>query len=96
MSNLTIIANIHAKADKIELVKSELLKLLEPTRAETGCINYDLHQDKRDPAHFVFHENWASKELMQAHLNSPHIVSFREATQGAIERFTLDEVTLIG
>ncbi|WP_416383486.1 putative quinol monooxygenase [Psychrobacter sp. 28M-43] len=27
------------------------------------CINYDLHQDNKNPAHFIFYENWASREL---------------------------------
>ncbi|MDQ8206577.1 hypothetical protein QEH52_03595 [Coraliomargarita sp. SDUM461003] len=38
---LTIVANIHAKADKIDLVQAELIKLIEPTRAEEGCITYN-------------------------------------------------------
>ena len=45
MAKLTIVANIKANPDKIDLVKAELLKLIEITRSEEGCINYDLHQD---------------------------------------------------
>uniref|UniRef100_UPI004048D7C0 putative quinol monooxygenase n=1 Tax=Shewanella sp. TaxID=50422 RepID=UPI004048D7C0 len=52
MSKLTIVATIIAKADKVDLVKSELLKLIDVTRAEEGCINYDLHQDHANPGHF--------------------------------------------
>ena len=58
MAKLTVVANITAKADKVELVKAELLKLIDLTRAEEGCINYDLHQDNTNPAHFLFYENW--------------------------------------
>ncbi len=43
MANLTIVANIQARAERIELVKAELQKLIEITRAEDGCIQYDLH-----------------------------------------------------
>ncbi len=46
MSKLTIVAHIHANPDKIDLVKAELEKLLPITRAEEGCIQYDLHQNK--------------------------------------------------
>lgn len=49
MAKLTIVANIIAKADQVELVKAELLKLIDVTRAEEGCINYDLHQDNENP-----------------------------------------------
>lgn len=41
MTQLTIVANIKAQPDKIDLVKNELLKLVEITRSEQGCINYE-------------------------------------------------------
>ncbi|MEM9356914.1 MAG: putative quinol monooxygenase [Pseudomonadota bacterium] len=95
MAKLTIVANIHAKADKVELVKSELLKLIPITRAEQGCIQYDLHQDNGNPAHFMFYENWESRELWQTHMNAPHLAAYMAATEGAVEDFTLNEMTII-
>ena len=94
-NTLTIIANIEAKADKIELVKTALLKLIEPTRLEEGCIQYDLHQDNNNPAQFTFVENWVSNELLQKHLNSPHLKMYMQATEGAVASFTLNEITKI-
>ena len=93
---LTIVANIVSKADKIELVKAELLKLIDTTRAEVGCINYDLHQDNDDPAHFMFYENWQTRELWQTHMNNRHLADYMAATEGAVEKFTLNEMTKIG
>jgi len=60
MSVLTIVARIEAHPDRVELVKSELLKLIEPTRKERGCLKYDLHQDNERPELFVFYEGWES------------------------------------
>ena len=77
-------------------VKAELLKLIPITRAENGCINYDLHQDNEDPAHFTFYENWESRELWQEHMNAPHLAAYMSATEGAVETFTLSEMTRIG
>ncbi|MES0810776.1 putative quinol monooxygenase [Roseibium sp. SCPC15] len=96
MSKLTIVANIKANPDQIELVKSELLKLIDITRAEEGCLNYDLHQDNDNPAHFMFYENWESRELWQTHMNAPHLAAYMEATEGAVAEFTLNEMTVIG
>ncbi|NNG02555.1 MAG: antibiotic biosynthesis monooxygenase [Inquilinus sp.] len=96
MANLTIVANIHARADKIELVKAELQKLIEITRAENGCVQYDLHQDNENPAHFMFYENWTSRELWQTHMSAPHLAAYMAATDGAVEAFTLHEMTRIG
>ena len=95
MAKLTIVANIKAKADKIDLVKAELLKLIDITRAEEGCINYDLHQDNENPAHFLFYENWESRELCQTHMGNKHLAEYMAATEGAVEEFTLNEMTQI-
>ena len=96
MSKLTIVANVVANADSIELVKSELLKLIETTRAEPGCINYDLHQDNEDPAHFLFYENWTSRELWRTHMGNTHLEAYMKATEGKVASFTLNEMTQIG
>ncbi|KIN75662.1 putative quinol monooxygenase [Sulfitobacter mediterraneus] len=96
MAKLTIVANIKANPDKIDLVKAELLKLIDITRSEAGCINYDLHQDNDNPAHFMFYENWESRELWQTHMGAPHLAAYMGATDGAVEEFTLNEMTIIG
>ncbi|MEX3007331.1 putative quinol monooxygenase [Hoeflea sp. TYP-13] len=93
---LTIVANIHAKPEKRELVKSELEKLIAITRSEEGCIQYDLHQDNEDPDHFMFYENWQSRDLWQMHMNAPHLAAYMEATDGAVANFTLNEMERIG
>lgn len=96
MSRLTIVANIFAKQDSIELVRSELMKLIDTTRAEEGCIDYDLHQNNENPAHFLFYENWQSRELWQKHMGNQHLADYLAATEGAVESFTLHEMTVIG
>ncbi|WP_076419849.1 putative quinol monooxygenase [Colwellia sp. UCD-KL20] len=95
MTQLTIIANIVANEDKIELVKAELIKLIDVTRTEAGCINYDLHQDNENPAHFTFYENWETRELWQAHMANPNLAEYMAATDGAVAQFTLNEMTKI-
>ncbi|MCY6379516.1 putative quinol monooxygenase [Hoeflea prorocentri] len=96
MTKLTIVAHIYAQPDKIDLIKSELEKLVAPTRVEDGCLQYDLHQDNDNPAHFMFYENWTSRDLWQAHMNAPHLAAYSQATEGAVADFTLHEMTYIG
>ena len=95
MSKLTIVAHIRAKSERIDFVKAELLKLIDITRAEKGCINYDLHQDNDNSAHFLFYENWESRELWQTHMNNKHLQDYIAATEGSVEDFTLYEMTQI-
>ncbi|MCF7568474.1 antibiotic biosynthesis monooxygenase [Sabulilitoribacter arenilitoris] len=93
---LTIIAKILVKPEKLDLVKKELLKLITLTKAEEGCINYDLHQDNQEKNLFLFYENWESKVLWQLHMNSKHLADFQKLTDGAIEKVILNEMTHIG
>ncbi len=95
MAKLTIVANIRAEANSVDLVKAELEKLIDITRAEEGCINYDLHQDNENPAHFLFYENWESRELWQAHMDNQHLKDYMAATEGHVADFTLNEMTII-
>ena len=73
--NITVVATFQAKPGKEAELQKALISLLAPTRQEAGCINYDLHVSPEDPAKFLFHENWTSKELLDAHLKSPHILT---------------------
>jgi len=95
MTHLTIVANIKANTDQINLVKTELLKLIEPTRAEEGCIKYQLHQDNENSAQFMFYEVWQSRELWQTHMSSKHLLDYIAATKGAVADFTLNEMVII-
>ena len=95
MANLTIVADITAKADQVDLVKAELEKLIPITLAEEGCLQYDLHQDNENSAHFLFFENWTSRELWQKHITAQHLLDYRSATEGAIQEFNLFEMTKV-
>jgi quinol monooxygenase YgiN len=76
---VTVIARMRAKPGQEALLRKLLLSLIEPTRAETGCINYDLHESTSNPGEFLFHENWTTVAALEAHLNSPHIAeAFRQ------------------
>jgi len=94
-NKLTIVARIEAKKNSIGLVKSELLKLIGPTRNEEGCLQYDLHQDNDNPEVFLFYETWENRELWQTHMNNDHLKAYMEATEGAIQDFTVNEMSQI-
>lgn len=92
---LTIVAKILAKEEKRELVKKELLKLIELTRGEDGCINYDLHQDNDNKNLFLFYENWTDRNIWQKHMQNKHLAQYLKATEGAVEEFIVNEMTQI-
>jgi quinol monooxygenase YgiN len=75
---VTVIAHIRAKPGRESRVRQVLEKLMVPTGAEAGCINYDLHQSLTDPTLFVFYENWKSEADLEAPARSVHMQSFRK------------------
>ncbi len=95
MSRLTVVAKVVAKKESVESVKSELLKLVAPTREEEGCIEYNLHQDNDDPALFIFYENWESAACLEKHITSDHFKAYAGAVDGLIEEKTVHKMTRI-
>ncbi len=69
--SLTVVALVKAQPGKETEVRKELLSLVEPSRKDAGCLNYDLHQAVDDPTRFMFHENWTSKADLDRHLQKP-------------------------
>lgn len=53
---------------------------IEKTRAEAGCIAYDLHTSITDPDKLVFVEKWETREALTAHSKQPHLKDWREAS----------------
>lgn len=46
------------------------------TRAEVGCIAYDLHTSATDPRTLVFVERWESADRLGPHSKSDHMRAF--------------------
>lgn len=47
-------------------------ELVTLTREEEGCIQYELHQDLKDPNILSFIEKWETPEALAAHMKSEH------------------------
>ena len=92
-TQISVLAMFKAKSGLEERVREELSKLVAPTRAESGCINYDLHQCSDDKSKFMLYENWVSKKDLDVHLEMPHLnhfikmISSNEITCSKMELF---------
>ena len=68
-----MVARIIARPETIHEVRSILLGLVAPTRAEEGCVVYELLQNRADPTDFTFVEEWASDAAFERHHTTEHI-----------------------
>jgi quinol monooxygenase YgiN len=89
MEQLTVIAKLKAKAGAEEQLFEACRKLIAPTLAEEGCINYDMHRSVEDPGLFMFYENWTTRPLWEQHMQSPHLTEFSATTEGMVEVWEL-------
>lgn len=76
---LTIIARIQAKPGMEQRMKEDLLSLLPPTRAEAGCVTFNLLEDTKDSTRFVLYENWKSQAALDAHFQTPYVKQVLQA-----------------
>ncbi|HUR96565.1 MAG TPA: putative quinol monooxygenase [Pyrinomonadaceae bacterium] len=92
---LRVVAHLTAKLDKIDETREVLLSLVQRTRAEPGCIVYELLENNADPTDFTFVEEWTGEAALSAHLDSDHmrnLVSKADdllAAPSDIRRYTL-------
>ena len=70
---LKVIARIKARPEKIEEMRALLAGLVRPTRAESGCLRYELLHNTADPADFTFVEEWRDDTALESHFNTEHI-----------------------
>ncbi|MDX2473117.1 MAG: putative quinol monooxygenase [Candidatus Krumholzibacteria bacterium] len=77
---LTIVAIFQANEGREEELAAALQKLVAPTCAEAGCINYDLHRDLDLPGRFLFFENWETRPHWAAHMESAHLKHHQETS----------------
>jgi len=82
---ITIVARFRAKAGDEARLRQQLQGLLAPTRAEAGCLLYDLHQSQSDPAQFLFYEIWRSAADVDAHFQTPHLQAMLQVVPGFLE-----------
>jgi quinol monooxygenase YgiN len=58
---INVVARFKAMEGMDRKLKELLLTLIEPSRSDEGCIDYELHQAIDEPALFIFYETWESR-----------------------------------
>ena len=75
---IVLIARLKVKSEEVERAKSAALALVGDSRAEAGCINYDIHQSIEDETVFFWHETWVNKAALDEHFETPFFKQFFE------------------
>ena len=86
---LTVIASLKAKPGQEAAPFAELSALVAPTRAEAGCILYEMHRSHENPGWFIFNELWESRPIWEAHMATPHLVAFSAKQDALVDTWEL-------
>jgi quinol monooxygenase YgiN len=82
---LDIIARFHARPGCENGVEAALRAVSAPTRAEAGCIGYQVVRGMRDPSLFFIHSRWKDEAAFEHHATLPHTMKFLAAVELLID-----------
>jgi len=68
-----IICTVRSMAVHRNTVRHLLLELVDPARAESGCLYYDLYQQSDEPDTFYIVDGWVSAEAIAEHADHPNV-----------------------
>ena len=84
--HIHVIARHFARPETVDQVRHVLLALVKPSRAEPGCLKYELLQNADDPTDFTFVETFASDEALNVHAAAPYIAGLAAKMKDLIAR----------
>jgi quinol monooxygenase YgiN len=71
-----VFVRFDAKPGQLDALRNELLSILEPTRAEPGCIVIRLYEEKKASGTFFIHSTWQDEAAFDVHAQFPHMKRF--------------------
>jgi quinol monooxygenase YgiN len=63
-------------AGEIDRLKDDIAAQIAATEAEEGCYLYCFARDVLDPDTLIISERWRDQAALDAHFQSPHMVTF--------------------
>jgi quinol monooxygenase YgiN len=79
---LTFFPFFNIRPDELGTVRQGLLGAVDSTRAEAGCLEYDLYQAIDDPTTLFYRETWTGKSALDEHMNKP---AFYDVVRGEVD-----------
>lgn len=82
---LFIIARFHARPGRESEVEAAIREVATPTRAEAGCLGYQVFRGTHDEALFFIHSRWCDEDAFALHAELPHTVRFLARVEPLID-----------
>ncbi|AOF94081.1 putative quinol monooxygenase [Sinorhizobium sp. RAC02] len=82
---LIALAVLKARPGKREALRQGLLALIEPTRAETGNLDYVLFELRDEPGAFYMREAFTNQAALDEHVAAPYFQTFAATIDDLLE-----------
>ena len=85
---IVVVGQFRFPADRMADARPAMRKVIEATRAEAGCVQYNYGEDVLDPGLIRVSELWQSREQLDAHMQTAHMALWQQerAELGLSER----------
>jgi quinol monooxygenase YgiN len=88
-----VIAELALKPGSTEKAAAEARNAVVATNKEDGCIFYQMHLNVSDPTKLIVVERWASREALNAHIQTPHLKAWRAASAEFVTARNVEVIT---
>ena len=85
-----------AKEESIEELKALLTTMVDASRAEEGCLLYNIYQMQDKPTTFVVIETWESDTALDGHKQSAHYAHYKSNFEPYTSDKYSDELISLG
>ena len=85
-----------AKKDCVEMMKKLLSAMVKPSKAEDGCLFYEIFQCKERQDKFFAVETWRDEAALDGHKGSEHYKIYKSSYEQYCEDKYSDELEVLG
>ena len=96
MMQITKSVTFIAKSGSEEKMKELLSAMVKPSKAESGCVFYEIFQYENEPRRFMAVETWADEAALDGHKASAHYKVYKSSYEPYCEDKYTDELEVLG
>jgi quinol monooxygenase YgiN len=84
-AQINVVVWLRAKKGKEVPLERQLRTLVTASRAEPGCLAFELHHSADQPGDFFLHEIWSGEAALASHRQTPHFRSWAGVQSAILE-----------